>query len=180
MTYRPTERVFLAPWQSRLPSLVYLAVAVTILVVVLVAERSPSNSVLFIQLIEKNSRRIITPRTFAILICISAASAAIRTGMRGVRIRGDGIEYRDVIAFVWPKLRRLRWPQMDCLVFDLPGEIAVDLWDGSRAYLPRVQDRQGLIATLESVAAARAIPVRGGLGLDDIPEAEELEQDLAT
>jgi hypothetical protein len=179
MTYRPTERVFLPPWSTRLPALAYLALAATILVIVLVAEQSPSNSVLYVRLIEQNARRIITPRTFAILLCISSASAALRTGMRGVRIRGDGVEYRDIVSLVWPKLRRYRWPQVDCIVLDIPGEIAIDLWDGSRAFLPRVDDREGLAATLEKVAAARAIPVRGGVGLDEIPEAEELEEDPA-
>ncbi|HEY5955234.1 MAG TPA: hypothetical protein VIV60_01725 [Polyangiaceae bacterium] len=179
MTYRPTERVFLPPWQSRLPSLIYLVIAVVVLVIVLMAEQSSSNSELYVRVIEHNARRIIAPRTFAILLCVSAFSAVLRTSMRGVRIRGDGIEYRDVVALAWPKLRRFRWPQVDCIIFDIPGEIAIDLWDGSRAFLPRVGDRDGLVATLETVAAARAIPVRGGMGLDEIPEAEELEQDPA-
>lgn len=179
MTYRPTERVFLPPWSARLPSLVYLILAATVLVIVLVAEQSPSNSVLYVRLIEQNARRIITPRTFAILLCVSAASAALRTGMRGVRIRGDGVEYRDIVSFVWPKLKRFRWPQVDCVILDIPGEIAVDLWDGSRAFLPKVGDREGLMATLEKVAAARAIPVRGGAGLDEIPDVEDLEEDPA-
>lgn len=179
MTYRPTERVFLPPWQQRLPSLLYLALATTVMVVVLVAEQSSSNSQLFIRIVEHNARRIITPRTFAILLCVSAVSAAIRTGMRGVRVRGDGLEYRDVISFVWPKLRRFRWPQIDCVILDIPGEVAVDLWDGSRAFLPKVGDRDGLVATLTTVAAARAIPVRGGIGLDEIPEPADLEEEPA-
>lgn len=180
MTYRPTERVFLPPWHMRLPSLAYLFLAVMVFVVVLVAEQSPSNSALFIRVIEQNARRVISPRTFAILLLVSAASAAIRTGMRGVRVRGDGIEYRDIIGFVWPKRRRYRWPQIDRIVFDIPGEIVVDLWDGSRAYLPKVGDRDGLASTLEVVAAARAIPVKGGIGLDEIPEADELEEETAS
>lgn len=180
MTYRPTERVFLPPWHLRLPSLVYLGLAVMVLVVVVVAEQSPTNSALFIRVIEQNARRVISPRTFAILLVVSAASAAIRTGMRGVRVRGDGIEYRDIVGFVWPKRRRYRWPQIDRILFDIPAEIAVDLWDGTRAYLPKVADRDGLVSTLEVVAAARAIPVRGGAGLDDIPEADELEEDPAS
>ena len=48
--------------------------------------------------------------------------------------------------------------------------MALDLWDGTRAYLPEVEDRASLAGALEKVAAARAIPVRGGVGLDDIPE----------
>jgi hypothetical protein len=35
------------------------------------------------------------------------------------------------------------------------------------------------MATLEKVAAARAIPVRGGAGLDEIPDVEDLEEDPA-
>jgi hypothetical protein len=46
----------------------------------------------------------------------------------------------------------------------------VELWDGQRAILPAVGDREGLAAELERVAAARDIPVQGGRGLDDIPE----------
>jgi hypothetical protein len=180
MTYRPTERVFLPPWRQRLPSLLYLAIAATVLVVVLVAEHSPSNSELYVRVIEQNVRRVISPRTFAILLCISAIAAALRTGMRGVRIRGDGIEYRDVVSLVWPKLRRFRWPQVDRIIFDIPGEVAVDLWDGSRAFLPKVSDREAMISTLETVAVARAIPVKGGIGLDEIPDAEELDEGPAT
>ncbi|MGE5788949.1 MAG: hypothetical protein ACM3ZE_30450 [Myxococcales bacterium] len=180
MTYRPTERVFLPPWQLRLPSLVYLALASMVLAVVLIAEQSPSNSELYVRLIEQNANRVISPRTFAILLCVSAASAAVRSGMRGVRVRGDGIEYRDVVGLVWPKRKRYRWPQIDQIVFDIPGEVAVDLWDGSRAYLPKVGDRDGLVSTLEVVATARAIPVKGGVGLDDIPDADDLEEETAT
>jgi hypothetical protein len=179
MTYRPTERVFLPPWQQRLPSLLYLGVAAVVMAIVLLAEQSSSNSELYIRVIEQNSRRIIGARTFAILLSVSAVSAVLRTAMRGVRVRGDGIEYRDVVSLVWPRLRRIRWPQIDCIIFDIPGEVALDLWDGSRAFLPRVGDRDGLLTTLETVAVARAIPVRGGLGLDEIPEREELEQEPA-
>jgi hypothetical protein len=180
MTYRPTERVFPPPWQKRLPSLIYLVVAAAVLAVVLVAEQSSSNSVIYIRLIEQNSRRIISPRTFGILLCVSALSANLRTAMRGVRVRGDGLEYRDVVSMIWPRRRRYRWPQIDRIICDIPKEVAIDVWDGSRVFLPRVADRAGLIVTLETVAAARAIPVKGGVGLDEIPEAEELEADPAS
>lgn len=173
MTYRPSERVFLAPWSQRLPSLVYLVGAVLVLAVVLVAEGSSSNSVLYVRVIEENSRRLMSPRVFALLLFVSALATVVRGGMRGVRIRGDGIEYRDVVSGFWPKLRRMRWPQIDRIVLDVPSEIVVELWDNSRVYLPRVEDREGLMLALENVAAARAIPVQGGLGLDEIPESED-------
>jgi hypothetical protein len=55
--------------------------------------------------------------------------------------------------------------------------VVLELWDGRRAELPRVEDMDGLIGTLEKVAAARAIPVLGGRGLDEIPEPlEEIDE----
>jgi hypothetical protein len=180
MTYRPSERVFLPPWQQRIPALLYFVISSTVLVIVLVAEASSSNSQLYVRIIEENSRRVMSPRTFAALLFLSALAAVVRSGMRGVRIRGDGIEYRDVVSAVWPRLKRIRWPQLDAIVLDVPGEVVFDLWDNSRVYLPKVADRDGLLSTLETIAVARAIPVKGGRGLDEIPEAEEeLEENPA-
>jgi hypothetical protein len=143
------------------------------LIVVLIAESSATNSVLFVHLIEQNSRRIITPRTFAILLVVSSLAMSVQVQMRGVRICSDGIEYRDVISGFWPKLRRVRWPQIDLVVLDVPTEVILELWDSTRVYLPKVADRTGLATTLEKIGAARAIPVRGGVGLDEIPEPED-------
>jgi hypothetical protein len=109
---------------------------------------------------------------------VGALASILQSSMRGVRIRGDGVEYRDMVTIGIPRVKRLRWAQMDCIVLDLPQTIAIDLWDGTRAYLPVVSDRALLSATLEKVAAARAIPVRGGAGLDEIPEREEEEDEV--
>jgi hypothetical protein len=179
MTYRPTARVFLAPWRYRLPSLLYLALTLVVGAVVLIAENSPSNSVLYVQVVEHGSRRLITPRTFAILLLISSVSTVLRANMRGVRVRGDGIEYRDVISLLIPKLRRFRWAQMDRITLMKTGIVAVDLWDGTRAILPRVQEYDLLARTLEQVAQARAIPLEGGTGLDELPEQEDDEEEEA-
>jgi hypothetical protein len=177
MTYRPTARVFLAPWRYRVPSLFYFALTLVVAVVVLVAENSPSNSVIYVQLIERGSRRIISARTFAILLLASSVASVLRANMRGVRIRGDGIEYRDLISMLIPKLRRFRWAQMDRITLLKTGIVTIDLWDGSHAILPKVQDYDSLARTLEQVALARAIPLVGGTGLDEIPDAEDLPED---
>ena len=176
MTYRPTARVFLPPWRTRAPSLLYLVIVVAIAAIVFIAEQSPTNSVLYVQLIERGSRRLIAPRTFALLLLLSAISAVLRTNMRGVRVRGDGIEYRDIVSLVIPKLRRLRWAQMNRISLTKSGLFTIDLWDGSRVYLPRVQERESLAKTLEHVALARAIPIEGGTGLDDVPDADDLPE----
>jgi hypothetical protein len=176
MTYRPKESVFGPPFVVRVPSLLYLAIAIAVAGVVLVAERSPG-SALFAYIVERDVHRIIGSRTLAIVLFASALAAVLRSSMRGVRVRGDGVEYRDVLTLGWPRVRRFRWAQIDCIVLDQPRMIAIDLWDGTRAFLPEVGDRDGLAALLEKVATARAIPVRGGAGLDEIPESDEFERE---
>lgn len=170
MTYRPEERVFLAPWRYRLPAFLYLGLALVIATVVFVAEHSPTNSMLYVQLIERGSRRLISPRTFALLLMVSSAASVLRASMRGVRLRTDGLEYRDVISGIIPRLKRFRWAQMDKVILMPTGIIALDLWDGTRAILPKVQHFELLARTLEHVALARGIPLEGGKGLDDLPE----------
>jgi hypothetical protein len=177
MTYRPVEPTFGPPLRAKIPSFVYMVVAVAAITVVIAAERSPHDSWLFVNVVERGVRGLIGARTLAVLLAVGALSSMLRASMRGVRIRGDGIEYRDIISLGLPKLRRYRWAQIDRVILDLPQAVALDLWDGSRAFLPLVADRNGLAATLEKVAAARAIPVRGGVGLDEIPEANDFAEE---
>jgi hypothetical protein len=161
MTYRPEESVFGPPLSAKVPSFLYLLSAACIWVLVLVGEQSSSGTWLFHYVVEEDVGRVITIRTFAIILTLSSLSTVVRAGMRGVRIYPDGVEARDVLNFILPKLRRYRWPQIEQIVLD-GSAIAFDLWDGSRAYLPKVSDRSALAAALEHIAAARAIPVSGG------------------
>jgi len=172
MSYRPQESVFGPPLSSRVPSVAYLMLALGVGGIVLLGEGSSSGTWLFHYVVEQDVRRVMSIRTFAVILVVSSLASVIRAGMRGVRIYPDGVEARDVLNFVVPKLRRYRWPQIERILLD--GPIAFDLWDGSRAYLPEVSNRAALAAALEHVAAARAIPVRGGR----VPP-EELDDDLA-
>ena len=157
--------------------MIYLAIAVAVVGVVILGHMSPSGSRLFAWTVERDVHRLISSRTFATLIALSAVAAALRSSMRGVRILPDGVEYRDLLTLGFPKVRRYRWAQIDCVVLDQPNSVALDLWDGTRAFLPEVADRAGLAAALEKVATARAIPVRGGVGLDEIPDSEEYAEE---
>jgi hypothetical protein len=161
MTYQPRESVFGPPLLARLPSLGYLAVALSIGAFVLLGERSPSNSWMFDYVVAKDVQRVMSIRTFSIVLLMSALAAVVRSSMRGVRIYADGVEARDVLNFLVPKLRRYRWPQIECIVLEGKRTIAFDLWDGTRAFLPEVGDELGLRRALQHVAAARAIPVQG-------------------
>lgn len=175
MTYRPAETVFPPPWSARIPSFIYLGCAVAVIAFVAIGYNSPTNSWIHEYTVERDVRRLMGSRMFATLIALSALATVMRAGMRGVRLYPDGLEYRDVLGIGWPRVRRYRWAQIDGIVLDQPNSIALDLWDGSRAFLPHVNDRQALAAALEKVGASRAIPVRGGVGLDEIPDPESDE-----
>ena len=178
MTYRPTESSFGPPFAARIPSLLYLALALAFGAAVISAEHSSSNSWLYVNLVERGVRGFISARVCAGLLLLGAISSFLRTNMRGVRVRGDGVDYRDS-SLGWPRARRFKWAQIDRIVLDLPSHIAFDLWDGSRSFLPAVDDRAALSIVLEKVGHARAIPVRGGVGLDEIPEEGEYDGEEA-
>lgn len=177
MTYRPTETSFGPPLTIRIPSILYAVLALSAVVVVLVAEGSPSGSWLYLNVVERGVRGIMSARVFAGCLVLGAAASLLRANMRGVRIRGDGVEYRDIVSLGIPRVRRFKWAQIDRVILDAPRSVALDLWDGTRAFLPEVSDRPTLSATLEKVAHARAIPVRGGIGLDELPDSAEFKDD---
>ena len=176
MTYRPAEAVFGPPWTVRFPSVLHLIVAALAVAIVVIGESSPSDSWLFVLVVEDSADRVIGARTVAVALVISSVASLIRTNMRGVRVRADGLEYRDLISLSIPRVRRYKWAQIDRVILDQRA-VALDLWDGSRAHLPPVGDRDGLAATLEKVAVARAIPVRGGGRLDELPDSGEYQDD---
>lgn len=169
MTYRPRESVYSVPWLERVPSLVYLVAAFVTVVLVVIGEHSPPGSWLYEYVVVADRSRLLGSRSFAAVLSVGAIASVLRGSMRGVRIFGDGVEAREITQLFFPRVRRYRWPQMALIVLDQP-HVAVELWDGQRAVLPAVGDREGLVATLERVAAARDIPVQGGRGLDEIPE----------
>jgi hypothetical protein len=177
MTYRPTESTFGPPFAARIPSLLYLALALGGVAAVVLAEHSSSTSWLYVNIVERGVRGFMSARLCAGLLFAGATASFLRTNMRGVRVRGDGVDYRDV-TLGWPRARRFKWAQIDRIVLDLPY-IALDLWDGTRSFLPAVEDRQSLATVLEKVGHARAIPVRGGVGLDELPEAGEFGEEEA-
>ena len=178
MTYRPTESSFGPPFAARIPSLLYLALALSGVAAVIAAEHSSSNSWLYVNIVERGVRGFISARVCAGLLLMGAISSFLRTNMRGVRVRGDGVDYRDS-SLGWPRARRFKWAQIDRIVLDMPTHIALDLWDGTRSFLPAVDDRAALSMVLEKVGHARAIPVRGGVGLDEIPEEGEFDGEEA-
>jgi len=179
MTYRPAETAFGPPFSAHLPSIVYMVIALTAVVLVFIGERAPAGTFLYHQVVERSLQGFIGARTVAAFLVFGALASFLRTSMRGVRIRGDGLEFRDVMPLGLPRLRRYKWAQIDGIVLNVASGIVLELWDGSRAYLPEVNDRASLGAALEKVGHARAIPVRGGSGLDELPDSSELGEEEA-
>lgn len=177
MSYRPrSTQTFGPPIVSRIPSLVYLTLALGLVAFVAIGSISSPGSLLFRYVVEADSQRLLGARPLAAIVLASAVASVLRSRMRGVIVHPEGLEARDVLGFVgWPRVRRFAWAQIDKIVLDGGRSIAVDLWDGRREWLPKVGKRDELAQTLERVALARAIPVSGGTGMFDPPEQEELE-----
>jgi hypothetical protein len=173
MTYKPVKtQSFGPPVSAHVPSLLYLALAVALVALVIVGSASANGSWLFRYVVEADSQRLLGSRALAAIVLASAVAAVLRARMRGVIVHPEGLEARDILGAVWPRVRRFAWPQIDKIVLDAGQTIAVDLWDGRREWLPKVGERAELAAVLERVAMARAIPISGGTGLFDPPEVE--------
>lgn len=177
MSYRPDESVYPPPWAERVPTILYVALAVTIVVLVIVGENSNANTWLFDFVVAQDRGRVMSSRTFAIVMGLGAVASVLRSNMRGIRVYGDGLETREVSYGFLPQVRRFRWSQLELIVLD-QKTLWVELWDGRRARLPSVANREQLIFTLERVAVSRDIRVQGGRGLDDIPEPVPLQTKL--
>jgi hypothetical protein len=173
MTYRPAEEFFGPPWSQRLPSFLYVFLAVVVTALVLGVEFGARNGKLYQYFFV--DRHLISAHVLVILVCASAVSSFLRAGMRGVRVRADFLEYRDMVASLWPKVRRIRWAQIDQINLEPSGRVSLDLWDGSRDFLPGVAEASALSHVLERVARARAIPWRGVSHLDDLEDDEPSE-----
>lgn len=166
MTYQPEEQSFGPPWLSRVPSLVYFGAALCVAGILVIGESSGSNSTLFEFVVAQDRNRTMGMRTFAIVLMVGSVASVLRAGMRGVRVFPGGVEARDVRNWFIPYVRRYTWPQLEKIILDHKTSVAVDLWDGRREYLPEVNDRPALEATLERVALARAIPISGGTAFE--------------
>lgn len=160
MTYRPSASTFGPPLSARLPSLLYLAAACMVATLVVWGENSAPGSWAFYYVVEQDGARAMSIRTVAGLLAVGAVASTARANMRGVRIQPEGVEIRDVAYFFLPKLRLYHWAQMELIVLNMKHQVAIDLWDGRREFLPSVRDQRGLINTLEHVGQARAIPLR--------------------
>jgi hypothetical protein len=174
MTYRPERRVaFGPPLRQRAPSFAYLAFALAVTGVIVYGQHAPTGSAIFHYVVEGDTSRAIPSSVCAIILVCSAIAAVAREQMRGVVLHPEGIDVRELLSLGWPRVRRFHWSQIDKVFVPSaenargPKPIRLDLWDGSRTWLPDVARAGELGMMLERVALARAIPIEGGSGLVD-------------
>jgi hypothetical protein len=159
MAYSPVARhavPFGPPLRQRLPSLVFLAVALAIATVVAVAYYGSSRSALYVWLFE--ARRALPAPVLAAIVLASAIATVARARMRGVVVHPDGVEARYLLIMGVPRIRRWVWSQVERLVVDGEGAM-LELWDGTYERLPDVARASELCMLLERIAHERRIPV---------------------
>lgn len=173
MSYRPERRIaFGPPLRQRLPSLAYLAFALAVCGVIVYGQHAPSGSALFHYVVEGDRGRLVPSSVCAIILLTSAVASVLREQMRGVVLHPEGIDVRELLSLGWPRVRRFHWSQIDRMFVPSaespPAKtIRLDLWDGTRTWLPAVARSSELGVMLERVALARAIPLEGGTGMVD-------------
>src|SRR5262245_52319259 len=124
MTYKPlTSVAFGPPVSARVPSLVYLAVALGVVGFVALGSLSAADSWAFRYVMQE---RILSARMLAVILLASAIASVLRARMRGVIIHPEGVEARDILGVGWPRVRRFAWPQIDKIVLDGGSSIALD------------------------------------------------------
>lgn len=161
MAYSPDKGdrfAFGPPLWQRAPSLVYLAFALVLSLVVFTAYHGSSNSNLYRWIVEGDRNRPLGSVPLTVLIMFSAVATVIRAGMRGVIVTAEGVEARYLLALGVPRIRKWTWPQIDRFVMD-DEDVMLELWDGSYERLPRVREGKALSELLERIAVARNRPV---------------------
>lgn len=161
MTYSaPTtdRRKFGVPMRMRLPSFIYLALALVMVVLVVWGYNAPSTSRIFVWVVEGDRTRPFSSQVLAAIVSACAVGTVLAGQMRGVVISTDWIEARYQLPLGIPKTARWGWPQVNRIILS-KDSIAVELMDGSWERLPEVADLGELRAFMLAHAAKRKIDV---------------------
>jgi hypothetical protein len=161
MAYSPADSDrfrFGPPFRQRIPSLFFLAIAVSMLVTVLYGESAGSSSRLSTWLAQQDRGRPIGSLGLSIIIVASAVGTVLRAQMRGLVVRADGVEARYLLALGIPRIRRWTWAQVERIVVD-DRSVMFELWHGEYERMPPVADHAGLCDLLERIAAGRKLRV---------------------
>ena len=125
------------PLRTRIPSAVYLALAIAFGVVTWYAYSAPRSSKLFVWAVEGDRIRPISVGVVAIVLLVSAAATVLRTHMRGVVVSDDWIEARSLLFLGIPRARRWGWAQVTRMIVD-DAHVSIETYDGAFERLPNV------------------------------------------
>jgi hypothetical protein len=153
----PRTLKFGPPIRQRLPSFVFLALALVLEGVVLATYYGSSHSRLYVWIVE--GERALPAPVLAFVVLLSAMGTVLRAQMRGVVVRPDGIEARYLLPLGVPRVRRWVWSQVERIVIDADGGAMLELWNATYERLPDVARPGELAETLARVAGERRIAV---------------------
>jgi hypothetical protein len=159
MAYSPPKGdkvTFGPPLAQRLPSLMFVALALAMVATVFIGEAGSSGSRLHAFIVDGDRGRPLSAQTLAFIVLASAIGTAFRARMRGVIVRSDGIEARYLLALGIPKIRRWTWSQIERMVVD-DTQVMFELWNGQYERLPAVAEPKKLSDLLEHIAATRKL-----------------------
>ena len=94
----------------------------------------------------------------ALIVFVSAVATVIRSHMRGVIVRDDGVEARSLLPLGIPRVKRWMWAQILRVIVSRDS-VAIETWDGGYERLPDVAEPKKLTELLISIANARKIQV---------------------
>ena len=161
MSYSPPadERVrFAAPFRQRLPSLIFLGLALGFALLVALAYQAPDANSVFTWIAEGDRQRALTSQVFSIVMLLCAAATVLRAHMRGIIISPDWIVVRSMLPLGIPYAKRWGWPQVHRVIVDRRS-IALELMDTSFNALPPVQDPKKLRDLLFMHATRKRIQI---------------------
>jgi hypothetical protein len=160
IAYSPVESDrfrFGPPVRQWIPSLVFLAAAIVMVSAVVIGQGS-STTALSRWLAQQDQGRPIGSLGLSIIVLVSALGTVVRAHMRGVIVRGEGVEARYLLPLGVPRIRKWTWAQVERIVVD-ETSVMFELWNGQYERMPPVRDTPGLRNLLERIATARKIRV---------------------
>jgi hypothetical protein len=135
------------PLRMRIPSAVYLVLAVVFGIVTWYAYNAPPSSKLFVWAVEGDRIRPLSVSVIAVVLLVSATATVVRTHMRGVLVSDDWIEARSLLPLGIPRAKRWGWAQVTRLIVSGP-RVALELYDGGYERLPEVAQGRELVQLL--------------------------------
>jgi hypothetical protein len=114
MAYSPADSDrfrFGPPVRQWIPSILFLCTAIAMVATVVIGQGS-STSPLSHYLAEQDRGRPIGSFGLSIIVLLCALGTVVRAQMRGIVVRGDGVEARYLLPLGVPKIRR--WTSRSC------------------------------------------------------------------